>query len=90
VEPGFRRTALLTPESTSYADSTIEDYAERTPQTVTAWHSVNGLQGGDPAKLAGALIQLDEPSLRFAVGADAVDVLETRTKAFQNQANAHR
>ena len=37
---------------------------------------MNGQQGGDPAKLAEALIQLasqDEPPLRFAAGADAVD-----------------
>jgi NAD(P)-dependent dehydrogenase (short-subunit alcohol dehydrogenase family) len=86
VEPGFFRTELLTPESTSYADSTIEDYAERTKQTVTAWKGMNGLQGGDPAKLADALLQLaelDEPPLRFAAGADAVGVFETRAKALR-------
>ena len=58
VEPGFFRTDLLTPESTSYAEPSIDDYAERTKQTVTAWNGMNGLQGGDPAKLAAALIQL--------------------------------
>src|SRR5436305_8169033 len=51
VEPGFFRTDLLTPESTSYAKSSIEDYAERTRQTVVAWNGMNGQQGGDPAKL---------------------------------------
>lgn len=55
VEPGFFRTELLTPESTSYTEPTIDDYAERTKQTVTAWTAMNGLQGGDPAKLATAL-----------------------------------
>ena len=35
VEPGFFRTDLLTPESTSYAEPSIDDYAERTRQTVT-------------------------------------------------------
>ena len=93
VEPGFFRTELLTPESTSYAASTIEDYAERTEQTVTAWKGMNGLQGGDPAKLAGALIQLaglDQPPLRFAAGADAVGLFDTRAKDLQNQADAHR
>ena len=93
VEPGFFRTELLTPESTSYAESTIEDYAERTEQTVNAWQSMDGLQGGDPAKLADALIQLaelDEPPLRFAAGADAVATFETRAAALQDQANAHR
>jgi NAD(P)-dependent dehydrogenase (short-subunit alcohol dehydrogenase family) len=93
VEPGFFRTELLTPESTSYAASTIEDYAERTEQTVTAWKGMNGQQGGDPAKLANALIQLaelDEPPLRFAAGADAVGLFETRAKDLQAQADAHR
>ena len=93
VEPGFFRTELLTPESTSYAASTIGDYSERTEQTVTAWKGMNGLQGGDPAKLANALIQLaelDEPPLRFAAGADAVGLFETRAKELQVQADAHR
>jgi len=93
VEPGFFRTELLTPESTSYAASTIGDYSERTEQTVTAWKGMNGLQGGDPAKLAVALIQLaelDEPPLRFAAGADAVAVFEARAKELQVQADAHR
>ncbi|WP_223883777.1 SDR family oxidoreductase [Pseudarthrobacter sp. BIM B-2242] len=93
VEPGFFRTELLTPESTSYAESTIEDYAERTGQTVKAWQSMDGQQGGDPAKLADALIQLaelDEPPLRFAAGADAVGTFETRARALLDQANAHR
>ena len=78
VEPGFFRTELLTPESTQYAVSSIQDYAERTEQTVAGWKSMNGLQSGDPAKLAGALVQLasqDEPPLRFAAGADAVGSL---------------
>jgi NAD(P)-dependent dehydrogenase (short-subunit alcohol dehydrogenase family) len=93
VEPGFFRTELLSPESTRYAESTIGDYAERTAQTVAAWQSMDGKQGGDPAKLADALIQLaelDEPPLRFAAGADAVGAFETRAKALQAQADAHR
>jgi NAD(P)-dependent dehydrogenase (short-subunit alcohol dehydrogenase family) len=93
VEPGFFRTELLTPESTQYAESTIEDYAERTAQTVAAWQSMNGQQGGDPAKLADALIhlaELDQPPLRFAAGADAVGRIDTRAAQLQNQANAHR
>jgi NAD(P)-dependent dehydrogenase (short-subunit alcohol dehydrogenase family) len=93
VEPGFFRTELLTPDSTSYADSTIEDYAERTEQTAKAWKSMDGQQWGDPAKLADALIHLaglSEPPLRFAAGADAVDTFEARAKLLQDQAGAHR
>ncbi len=93
VEPGFFRTELLTPESTQYADSSIEDYAERTQQTVAAWKGMNGQQGGDPAKLAEALIQLvhrAEQPLRFPAGADAVDTFERRAKALLAQADANR
>jgi len=93
VEPGFFRTELLTPESTNYAKPSIDDYAEKTRQTVTAWNGMNGLQGGDPAKLAKALIQLasqDEPPLRWAAGADAVKELERKAHLLLDQANAYR
>jgi NAD(P)-dependent dehydrogenase (short-subunit alcohol dehydrogenase family) len=93
VVPGFFRTDLLTPESTSYAEPSIDDYTERTKQTVAAWSGMNGLQGGDPAKLAQALIELagsDEPPLRWAAGADAVGVLEQKAKTLLEQADAHR
>ena len=93
VEPGFFRTELLTPESTNYAKPSIDDYAEKTRQTITAWNGMNGLQGGDPAKLAKALIQLasqDEPPLRWAAGADAVKELERKAQLLLDQANAYR
>jgi NAD(P)-dependent dehydrogenase (short-subunit alcohol dehydrogenase family) len=93
VEPGFFRTELLTPESTNYADSSIEDYAERAKQTVAAWKSMNGQQSGDPAKLAGALVQFaspDEPPLRFAAGADAVAAFEQKANDLLAQAGAYR
>jgi NAD(P)-dependent dehydrogenase (short-subunit alcohol dehydrogenase family) len=93
VEPGFFRTELLTPESTKYAESSIADYAERTAQTITAWKTMNGRQGGDPAKLAAALVRLaalDEPPLRFPAGADAVTTFENRAQLLLDQAGAHR
>jgi NAD(P)-dependent dehydrogenase (short-subunit alcohol dehydrogenase family) len=93
VEPGFFRTELLTPESTSYAKASIDDYAERSEQTVTAWKGMNGKQGGDPAKLARALVQLadkDEPPLRWAAGADAVQSIEQKAQTLLAQADAHR
>ena len=54
---------------------------------------MNGKQGGDPAKLARALVELtnlEEPPLRFAAGADAVGVFETKAQALLAQASAHR
>jgi NAD(P)-dependent dehydrogenase (short-subunit alcohol dehydrogenase family) len=93
VEPGFFRTELLSTESTSYAESSIDDYADRTRQTVTAWNGMHRRQGGDPARLADALVQLAgqaEPPLRWAAGADAVGVFEQKAKSLVDQANAYR
>jgi NAD(P)-dependent dehydrogenase (short-subunit alcohol dehydrogenase family) len=93
VEPGFFRTELLTPESTNYAKASIDDYAERTAQTVAAWNSMNGKQGGDPAKLANALVQiasLSQPPLRFVAGADAMAAVERKADDLLTQVNAHR
>jgi len=93
VEPGFFRTELLTPESTTYAHPSIDDYVERTKKTVAAWSSMDGKQGGDPTKLADAIVQLaglEEPPVRFAAGADAVQTFEVKAKTLLAQANAHR
>jgi hypothetical protein len=56
---------------------------ERTQQTIAAWSEMNGLQGGDPAKLAAALVKLvssDELPVRWAADADAVGVLEEKDR----------
>jgi NAD(P)-dependent dehydrogenase (short-subunit alcohol dehydrogenase family) len=93
VEPGFFRTELLTPQSTQYAAPSIKDYAERTITTVEAWQGMDGKQGGDPAKLAAALVDLaalDEPPARFAAGADAVATFEQKANDLLAQADAHR
>jgi hypothetical protein len=58
VNPGFFRTELLTKESTSYAEPSIDEYAERSAAQRGFWASMNGQQGGDPAKLAQALLTI--------------------------------
>jgi NAD(P)-dependent dehydrogenase (short-subunit alcohol dehydrogenase family) len=93
VEPAFFPTELLTEESTKYSETSIDDYAEKTRATVAAWKRMNGLQGGDPAKLAKALVQLAgeaEPPLRWPAGVDAVDAFEQKARVLLAQANAHR
>jgi NAD(P)-dependent dehydrogenase (short-subunit alcohol dehydrogenase family) len=93
VEPGFFRTELLSNDSTTYAQPTIDDYAERTKEIVSAWKSMDGKQGGDPAKLADVIVKLvalKEPPTRFAAGADAVQMFETKANALLAQARAHR
>jgi len=94
VEPGFFRTELLVEGASSiWPELSIDDYAERTAQTIQAWKSMNGKQGGDPAKLAEALVQivaLDEPPLRWIAGADAVAAVEQKAHELLAQADAHR
>lgn len=93
IEPGFFRTELLSAGSTTFAPPSIDDYAERTRQTVAAWSGMDGKQGGNPAKLANAVVQLaalKDPPTRFAAGADAVQTFEDKAKALLAQANAHR
>ncbi|MDQ1500600.1 MAG: hypothetical protein QOI86_3940 [Actinomycetota bacterium] len=93
VDPGFFRTELLTDDSTTWPAPSIDDYAEKTRETVAAWKKMSGLQGGDPAKLAKALIQLasqGEPPLRWPAGADAVETFEKKARELLAQADAHR
>ncbi|MFD7284570.1 SDR family oxidoreductase [Streptomyces sp. NPDC059863] len=93
VEPGFFRTELLVDASTSWAEDSIEDYAQRTTETKKMWQSMNGRQAGDPARLAGALlkvIDLETPPLRFVAGDDAVPAVEAKGKEITDQAAASR
>lgn len=93
VEPGFFRTELLTQDSTTFALPSIQDYADRSKATIDAWSGMSGKQGGDPAKLAHAIVQLaglDVPPTRFAGGADALAVFETKANTLLAEADAHR
>jgi NAD(P)-dependent dehydrogenase (short-subunit alcohol dehydrogenase family) len=93
VEPGFFRTDLLTNESTSYAETSIDDYADRTAQTRPAWEAMSGKQGGDPAKLAKALVTVvdqEQPPLRWVAGADAVIAVEQKANELLAQVDAYR
>ncbi len=93
VEPGFFRTDLLEDTSTTWPEPSIDDYAERTRQAVFAWQRMSGKQGGDPAKLATALVQLagqEEPPLRWVAGADAVEAVEQKARTLLAQVDAHR
>jgi NAD(P)-dependent dehydrogenase (short-subunit alcohol dehydrogenase family) len=93
VNPGFFRTELLTERSTSYAEPSIEDYDERRKKQLEFWKSQNGLQSGDPAKLARALITIssqEPPPRRFIAGADAIATAEQKVADLKAQIDAHR
>ncbi len=93
VNPGFFRTELLTKESTNYAAASIDDYAERSAAMREFWESMNGKQGGDPAKLARALLTItdqERPPFRFIAGADALAQAEEKLAERRQQIDAYR
>lgn len=93
VNPGFFRTGLLEPGSTIWPENSIQDYTERNAQLRPYWESMNGKQGGDPTKLAKALITVadkPEPPLRWFAGADAIAEGERKVSELQGQINPYR
>src|SRR3989442_441364 len=93
VNPGFFRTELLEPASVTYAKPSIEDYADRTAEQLKWWQAQSGKQGGDPAKLARALVTIAseaQPPRRFIAGADAIATAEQKVADLQAQIEAYR
>ncbi|AFY02518.1 SDR family oxidoreductase [Bdellovibrio bacteriovorus] len=75
VNPGFFRTDLLSKKSMTFGSNPQAAYKEKREQMETGWSGMAGTQGGDPKKLANALIEIARqtiPPKRFMAGADAV------------------
>jgi NAD(P)-dependent dehydrogenase (short-subunit alcohol dehydrogenase family) len=92
VEPGFFRTNLLEPASTIWSELQIDDYAARIAVLKPSWKGMSGKQGGDPAKLAAALLKItseNEPPKRWMAGADSIAEGERKAKELHEQANAY-
>jgi NAD(P)-dependent dehydrogenase (short-subunit alcohol dehydrogenase family) len=84
VEPASFRIEILTRKSATYAESSIQDYADRTAEQLRWWEAQSGRQPGDPAKLAQALLVIasqDSPPPRFIAGADAFALAEQKVAA---------
>src|SRR5947209_9189957 len=93
VNPGFFRTELLEPASVTCAEPSIEDYADRTAEQLKWWQAQSGQQGGDPAKLAKALVTIAseaQPPRRFIAGTDAIATAEQKVADLQAQIDAYR
>ncbi len=93
VNPGFFRTELLTKESVTYAEPSLNDYADRTAEQLTWWEAQNRQQPGDPAKLGRALVTItneEPPPQRFIAGADAITLAEQKVADLQTQIDAYR
>jgi NAD(P)-dependent dehydrogenase (short-subunit alcohol dehydrogenase family) len=92
VNPGFFRTELLTNASATYAQPSLEDYAERSAARREWFEAQNGRQAGDPAKLAHALLGIaDEaqPPRRFIAGADAIGLAEQKVATLEAEIDAY-
>jgi NAD(P)-dependent dehydrogenase (short-subunit alcohol dehydrogenase family) len=82
VEPGSFRTALLS--GTMHRSPEIDAYDATANATRAGAESQDGVQPGDPRKLAGAILtalDADDPPLRLALGGDAVDAIRAAQAA---------
>jgi NAD(P)-dependent dehydrogenase (short-subunit alcohol dehydrogenase family) len=80
VEPGAFRTGLFRPGA-AYESVAMAEYADTVGPTRAYVRGNDGLQPGDPAKAARAILtalDADEPPLRLVLGADAIGNIEGR------------
>jgi NAD(P)-dependent dehydrogenase (short-subunit alcohol dehydrogenase family) len=80
VEPGAFRTGLFRPDA-AYQSQPMPEYAQTVGPTRDYVSGGHGLQPGDPAKAAQAILaalEADEPPLRLVLGGDAIDNIRAR------------
>ena len=92
VEPGAFRTGLFRPGA-AYESEAMPEYADTVGPTRAYVRGNDGLQPGDPAKGARAILaalDADEPPLRLVLGADAIGNIERRLKRVTDELFAWR
>jgi NAD(P)-dependent dehydrogenase (short-subunit alcohol dehydrogenase family) len=92
IEPGAFRTGLFRPGA-AYESEAMPEYADTVGPTRSYVRDNDGLQLGDPAKAAQAILAAldsDEPPLRLVLGADAVGNIERRLKRLSDELAAWR
>ncbi|MBW4473132.1 MAG: SDR family NAD(P)-dependent oxidoreductase [Stenomitos rutilans HA7619-LM2] len=90
VEPGAFRTEI-NGQGLVIADTRLDDYADSTGGILQWLESMDGKQPGDPDKAATAMIQVvesDNPPLRLALGADAVDTIAAKLESVKAELDA--
>jgi NAD(P)-dependent dehydrogenase (short-subunit alcohol dehydrogenase family) len=83
VEPGAFRTGLFRSDA-AYMSDAMPEYADTVGPTREYVRGNHGLQAGDPAKAAAAIItalDADEPPLRLVLGVDAIGNIGQRLEA---------
>jgi NAD(P)-dependent dehydrogenase (short-subunit alcohol dehydrogenase family) len=92
VEPGAFRTGLFRPGA-AYMSAEMPEYAETVGPTRAYVRGNHGVQPGDPAKAAAAIIaalDADRPPTRLVLGADAIASIEKHLKEVADELGAWR
>jgi NAD(P)-dependent dehydrogenase (short-subunit alcohol dehydrogenase family) len=92
VEPGAFRTGLFRPGA-AYESEAMPEYADTVGPTRAYVRGNDGLQSGDPAKAAQAILtalDADEPPLRLVLGADAIGNIGRRLESVADELAAWR
>lgn len=89
VEPGALRTDFLDPGSARFGTAHLEDYQAFSARIQERCAAGNHQQGGDPERLAAAILHLAtlvSPPLRFIAGSDAYGQVTAKLQAMLDQA----
>jgi NAD(P)-dependent dehydrogenase (short-subunit alcohol dehydrogenase family) len=92
VEPGAFRTGLFRPGA-AYMSEPMEEYADTVGPTRSYVRDNHGLQAGDPAKAAQAILTTldsDDPPLRLVLGEDAIGNISSRLDRVRAELEAWR
>jgi NAD(P)-dependent dehydrogenase (short-subunit alcohol dehydrogenase family) len=92
VEPGAFRTGLFRRDA-AYESAAMPEYADTVGPTREYVRTNHGLQPGDPAKAAEAIVRAldqDDPPLRLVLGADAIGNIERRLRSVTDELEAWR
>jgi NAD(P)-dependent dehydrogenase (short-subunit alcohol dehydrogenase family) len=92
VEPGAFRTGLFRPGA-AYESEAMPEYADTVGPTRAYVRGNDGLQPGDPAKAAQAILaalDADDPPLRLVLGTDAIGTIERRLERVSEELAAWR
>ncbi|MHA6206264.1 oxidoreductase [Dyella soli] len=93
VEPGPFRTDFLTAQSLRSGANAVADYDDRRAQLRAGLEERDGRQGGDPAKLADAMVLLAneaQPPLRLVAGSIAFNAADAKLHSMRTELDLWR